>query len=79
MINLMTLIIFVFIGTRCLKLLFSKKARKKSMIIKINYLIKSKINRKLDKWITKEMSLVARQRQIQQSSNVIQFTKRKKA
>jgi hypothetical protein len=79
MTNLMTLIIFVFIGTRCLKLLFSKKARKKSMIFKINYLIKSKINRKLDKWITKEMSLVARQRQIQQSSNVIQFTKRKKA
>lgn len=79
MTNLMTLIIFVFIGTRCLKLLFSKKARKKSMIFKINYLIKSKINRKLDKWITKEMSLVARQRQIQQSSNVIQFMKRKKA
>jgi hypothetical protein len=79
MTNLMTLIILVFVGTRFLKLLFSKKARKKSIIFKINYLVKSKINRKLDKWITKEMSLVARQRQIQQSPNVIQFTKRKKA
>lgn len=79
MINIITLIVIVFIGVKGIKFLFSKKARKKSIMFKTIYLIKSKINRKLDKWIAKEMSLVASQRQIQQSSNIIEFTKRKKA
>lgn len=69
--DLITLGLLILIATKAVKLLISRKARKKSIICKLGKLLSMKINRKVDNALKHQAAL--------NEPKVVPFNRRKRA